>query len=75
MKRTYSQIDMDERRKIEPWRTAGIIDATELRRYLPTSATGNVADEGRQSVCRLPHRQPATTPSQRRPFVVPHADA
>lgn len=24
MKRTYSQIDMDERRKIARWRTAGI---------------------------------------------------
>lgn len=25
MKRTYSQIDMDERRKIERWRRSGVI--------------------------------------------------
>nr|WP_157929586.1 hypothetical protein [Phyllobacterium zundukense] len=33
MKRTYSQIDMDERRKIARWRTAGIsVDLIAERR-------------------------------------------
>ncbi len=39
MKRTYSQIDMDERRKIARWRTAGIsvdVIAEKLRRHRST---------------------------------------
>ncbi len=39
MKRTYSQIDMDERRKIARWRTAGIsvdVIAEKLHRHRST---------------------------------------
>jgi IS30 family transposase len=39
MKRTYSQIDLDERRKIARWRTAGIsvdVIAEKLHRYRST---------------------------------------
>ncbi len=39
MKRTYSQIDMDERRKIARWRTAGIsvdVIAEKLGRHRST---------------------------------------
>ncbi|MFW8642027.1 hypothetical protein ACOJBO_01180 [Rhizobium beringeri] len=37
MKRTYSQIDMDERRKIARWRTAGISVDVIAEEAAPTS--------------------------------------
>ncbi|MBY3202436.1 helix-turn-helix domain-containing protein, partial [Rhizobium laguerreae] len=39
MKRTYSQIDIDERRKIARWRTAGVsvdVIAEKLHRHRST---------------------------------------
>lgn len=42
MKRTYSQIDMDEPRKIARWRTAGIsvdVIAEKLHRIRPRTSS------------------------------------
>ena len=55
MKRTYSQIDMDERRKIARWRTAGIsvdVIAEKLHRHRSTIFVSCAATPSRIARCR-----------------------